>query len=135
VIIIELLPPPYRRLSYKIKELILSVRLTKAWGKKKILYVFLNKVYLGNGCFGVDAAARFYFGKTVQQLTIAEASQIAALVARPSKYNPFKNADRAQQRKILVLERMRRVEFITEEQYEEALNQKLVFRKQEQKNP
>ena len=135
LVIKEFLPNRRWTPSYEIKRIILKIRLEEAWGNKKFLYVFLTEVPLGHGCIGVDAAARFYFGKTLQQLTIAEAALIAGLVKSPTWYNPFKYVHRAQQRTDLILKRMCRVEFITEEQYEEALNQKLVFRKEEQKTP
>lgn len=127
--------PPFRgdRPFHRIRLAMLTIRLTKAWKRKKILYVFLKEVYLGNGCFGVDAAARFYFGKSVQQLTIAEAAQIAGLVKCAPLCDPFKYKKHPQQRKDYVLRRMHEGNFITKQQYKEALKQKLVFKKEEQK--
>src|SRR5208337_2635030 len=63
-----------RRSSRKIREIILALRLEKVWGKQKILYVYLNEIYLGEGAYGVEAAARGYFDKPVEHLTIAQAA-------------------------------------------------------------
>ncbi len=119
-----------RRFSRKIKEIILALRLEKVWGKQKILYVYLNEIYLGEGAYGVEAAARGYFDKPVEHLTIAEAALIAGLVASPTRFNPFKSEELARQRQLTVLSRMLKNGFITEEQYRQACTEPLNFKKE-----
>lgn len=122
-----------RRISRKIREIILALRLEKVWGKQKILYVYLNEIYLGEGAYGVEAAARGYFDKPVEHLTIAQAALIAGLVASPSRFNPFKNEKLARQRQLTVLSRMLKNGFVTEEQYREASTEPLNFKKELEK--
>ncbi len=119
-----------RRLSRKMKEIAVALKLDKAWGKQKILHVYLNDIYLGEGCYGVEAAARGYFDKPVEHLDIAEAALIAGLVAGPAIFNPFKSEERARQKQQAVLARMLKDGFITQEEYEKAKDEKLVFKKE-----
>ncbi len=119
-----------RRFSRKFKEIILASRIEKIWGKKKVLHVYLNEIYLGEGCYGVEAAARGYFDKPVERLTIAEAALIAGLPASPSRYNPFKSLELARQRQLTVLGRMLKSGFITEEQFARSKDENVVFRKE-----
>jgi penicillin-binding protein 1A len=109
-----------RKFSRKIKEIILAPRLEKVWGKQKILYVYLNEIYLGESSYGVEAASRCYFDKPVEHLTVAEAALIAGLVAGPARFNPFKNEEIARQKQATVLARMRRAGFLSEEEFQRA---------------
>lgn len=118
-----------RTFSRKFKEMILASRLEKVWGKEKILHVYLNEIYLGEGCYGVEAASRGYFDKPVEHLSTAQAALLAGLVASPARFNPFKSEELARQRQITVLGRMLRAGFINETEYEEAKTEPLVFRK------
>ena len=122
-----------RTFSRKFKEIILAYRLENNWGKNKILHVYLNEIYLGEGCYGVEAAARGYFDKPVEHLTVAEAALIAGLVASPARFNPFKNQDLARQRQLTVLGRMLKAGFINTEQYQKAKEEPLTFRKEDVK--
>ncbi len=119
-----------RTYSRKFKEVILASRLEKNWGKDKILHVYLNEIYLGEGCYGVEAAARGYFDKPVVHLTVAESAMIAGLVASPARFNPFKNQELARQKQLTVLGRMLKAGFITEEQYTKAREEPLNFTKE-----
>ena len=119
-----------KKISRKIREIILALRLEKEWGKKKVLHVYLNEIYLGEGNYGVEAAARGYFDKPVEHLTVAEAALIAGLVASPTRFNPFKNEELARQRQATVLSRMLKAGFITERQYREAGSETLHFKKE-----
>lgn len=119
-----------RKISRKIREMILARRVEEAWGKQQILHIFLNEIYLGDGCYGLEAAARNYFDKPVEHLTVAEGALIAGIVPAPAKFNPFKSEEQAQRRKKVVLDTMLKYAFITQEVYEKALVQKLVFRKE-----
>lgn len=109
-----------RKFSRKIKEIILAMQLEKVWGKQKILQVYLNEIYLGEHSYGVEAAARCYFDKPVEHLTVAEAALIAGLVAGPANFNPFKNEGVARQKQATVLARMLRAGFINDEEYQQA---------------
>ena len=108
----------YRR---KLKELILAVRLERELTKSEILTIYLNHVYLGHGAYGVGAAARTYFGKEVEDLTIAEAAMLAGLVASPTKYAPHNNMQLARDRQKYVLGHMVEDRYISQAEYTAAL--------------
>lgn len=108
----------YRR---KMKELILAVRLERELSKAEILAIYLNHIYLGHGAYGVGAAAQVYFGKEVEDLTVAEAAMLAGLVASPSKYAPHRNMTLARERQRYVLGHMRDDKYISDAEYEAAL--------------
>ena len=109
-----------RKFSRKIKEIILALQLEKVWAKQKILHVYLNEIYLGESSYGVEAAARCYFDKPVEHLSVAEAALIAGLVAGPARFNPFKNEEVARQKQATVLARMLKAGFINDEEYQKA---------------
>ena len=108
----------YRR---KAKEVILAVRLERELTKAEILSIYLNHVYLGHGAYGVGAAAETYFGKEVEDLTIAESAMLAGLVASPTKYAPHRNMQLARERQRYVLGHMREDHFISDAEYQAAL--------------
>ncbi len=114
--------------SRKIREAILAFRLEETLTKREILQLYLNEIYLGKGAYGIEAAARNYFGKNSRDLTIAEAALIAGLVPNPSKYAPHRNLDAALSRRASVLEGMLRNNFITEGQYRRAMADRPDFR-------
>lgn len=91
----------------KMRELLLSVRVEQTFSKRTILEMYLNRVYLGHGSYGIRAASQVYFGKDVEELNIAEAAMLAGLVQRPSDYSPLKHLNKAKSRQRYVLERMR----------------------------
>lgn len=109
----------YRR---KLIEIFTTFRIEQELTKQEILALYLNKMFLGQRAYGVGAAAEVYFGKTVDQLTLPELSLIAGTFRLPSRDNPVANADLARQRRAYVLRRMREKEFITQDQYDIALN-------------
>jgi penicillin-binding protein 1A len=90
----------------KIKEALLALRIEQAYSKDRIFELYLNEIYLGLGSYGVAAAALTYFDKPVNQLTIAEAAYLAALPKAPENYNPFRNKERAQERRNWVVDRL-----------------------------
>ena len=100
----------------KIKELIIAYRLEKTLPKDEILEMYLNNIYLGEGAYGVAAAAEVYFNKNVENLTLPEAALIAGLPQAPSLYSPYQNMEYAKNRRLQVLERMVKMGYITEEQ-------------------
>ncbi len=95
-------------LSYerKIKEALLALRIEQAYSKDRIFELYLNEIYLGLGSYGVAAAALNYFDKAVNELTIAEAAYLAALPKAPENYNPFRDTDRAVERRNWVIDRL-----------------------------
>ena len=95
-----------KSINRKIKEAILSYRITQVFSKNKILELYLNEIYLGARSYGVASAALNYFNKPLEFLTIEEAAFLAALPQAPSYYNPYKNNDRALSRRNWVIERM-----------------------------
>lgn len=119
-----------RSFARKIREIILAQRLEKVWGKEKVLHIYLNEIYLGEGNYGVEAAARGYFDKPVEHLSIAEAALIAGLVASPARFNPHKSEELARQRQLTVLGRMLKTGFITQEDYINAKAEQLVIRRE-----
>ena len=109
----------YRR---KLVEIFTTFRIEQELNKQEILALYLNKMFLGQRAYGVGAAAEVYFGKTVEQLTLPEIALIAGTFRLPSRDNPVANADFARQRRAYVLRRMHEKEFITQDQYDIALN-------------
>lgn len=105
----------------KMKEVILAYRLERELTKAEILSIYLNHVYLGHGAYGVAAAAETYFGKEVEDLTIAEAALLAGLVASPSRYAPHRNMELARERQRYVLGHMRDDKYISDAEYQAAL--------------
>lgn len=93
----------------KAKEVILAVRIERELSKQEILTIYLNQVFLGKQSYGVAAAAATYFGKAVENVTLAEAALLAGLVAAPSEYAPHRHFSKARTRQVYVLRRMREV--------------------------
>ena len=95
-----------RSFERKIREMLLSFRIEAAYSKDKILELYLNEIYLGLGTYGVASAALHYYGKSVHELTVAEAAYLAALPKAPSTLHPFRNTERALERRAYVIDRM-----------------------------
>ncbi len=125
---------PERTFSRKIKEAILSIRIEKTLDKKQILYLYLNQIYLGNSAYGVEAAAKAYFGKSVRDMTLAECAMMGGLAKAPSAHNPKKNLKRALERRSYVLGRMLKDGYITQEQHDQAANAELKLASSENSN-
>ncbi|MDR2727445.1 MAG: transglycosylase domain-containing protein, partial [Deltaproteobacteria bacterium] len=123
----SLLLTPERSYTRKLQEAILAYRLEKHLTKNEILTIYLNHIFLGANAYGVEAAARTYFGKHVHELTWAECALIAGLPAAPSAYNPYRFPDAARDRQKHVLFRLRECNWITEAEHTEALAQSLVY--------
>ncbi|RLB02380.1 MAG: penicillin-binding protein [Deltaproteobacteria bacterium] len=120
-----------RTLSRKIKELILAHRIERHLSKDEILYIYLNQIYLGHGNYGVGAAAEDYFGKSVEDLNLAEMALLAGLPRAPEFYSPLRNFERAKRRQAYVLKRMVEEGYITEEEAEEAYMTPLHIRRRD----
>ncbi len=112
-----------RTLPRKIREAILAVRLELVFTKDEILEMYLNQIYYGHGSYGVEAAARTYFGRGVANITIAECAMIASLPKAPNHYSPYKDPERAQKRRNHAIRRMAYLSFITREEGESAINE------------
>jgi penicillin-binding protein 1A len=112
---------PDRTIKRKIQELVLAFWLEAEYSKDEIIEMYLNRVYLGSGAYGVDAAARRYFGKSARLLTIAEAATIAGLLKAPSRYSPARNPDLAEDRAQLVLAAMHEENYINADEAKNAI--------------
>ncbi|HXX56888.1 MAG TPA: penicillin-binding protein 1A [Thermodesulfovibrionales bacterium] len=111
---------PERSMKRKIKEIALSIQIEKHYTKDEILGLYLNQAYFGTRAYGIEAAAQTYFGKTIHELTIGESALLASLPKAPSFFSPFKNPERARERRSVVLKQMLEHKFITRKEYEEA---------------
>ena len=111
----------------KIKELQVAAQIEKTISKDKILEMYLNNVYLGSGAYGVKGAARIYFNKNLNQLTLPEMALIAGLPQAPSVYSPYNNKKLAEQRRNQVLLRMYKMKYIDKKTYEEAKKAPIVL--------
>ena len=109
----------------KIYEMLLAWKIEQNLTKDQILEVYMNQIYLGQRAYGFSSAAQIYFGKKLQDITVAEAAMLAGLPKAPSTYNPVVNPKRATVRQQYILLRMRQLGYITEEQYQQALKEPL----------
>lgn len=109
-----------KTISRKVREIFLALRIERELSKPEILTLYLNKIFLGQRAYGVGAAAEVYFGKTVDDLTVAEAATIAGLPKAPSRDNPVASPERALSRRAYVLRRMLETGFIDEESLQRA---------------
>jgi penicillin-binding protein 1A len=107
----------------KFNEILLSFRIEEELSKEEILSLYTNKIYMGNRAYGVGAAAQVYYGKTLDELSLAEIATIAGLPKAPSRYNPLANSERAMVRRNWILGRMLSLGNIDEAQYEAAINE------------
>ncbi len=114
----------------KIQELILSVEIERRFTKDQIFWMYLNQIPYGSNAYGIEAATKLYFGKSATELTTAESATLASLIQRPSYYSPYgSHAEDLLIRKDMMLGRMKDLGFITEEGYQLAKAEKLVFKK------
>ncbi|NEQ95126.1 MAG: penicillin-binding protein 1A [Cyanothece sp. SIO2G6] len=111
---------PERTISRKVAEAVLSLRLEQIFTKTQILEMYLNQVYWGHNTYGVETAAQSYFNKSAADLSLAEAAMMAGLIQAPETYSPFINYEVSKQRQAIVLQRMRSLNWITQDEYETA---------------
>ncbi|MDR3078552.1 MAG: PBP1A family penicillin-binding protein [Rickettsiales bacterium] len=123
-----------KTIERKIKEAILAVRVTRDFGKDKILELYLNHIFLGNNSYGVAAAALTYFGKSLDELSLEDAALLASLPKSPGKINPVKNYQKTMERRNWVLDRMRKDGQLEEERYRVALGNPIELRKPEKRD-
>ncbi|MGB5592101.1 MAG: penicillin-binding protein 1A [Gammaproteobacteria bacterium] len=112
-----------KTISRKVREIFLALRIEHEMSKQEILTLYLNAIFLGQRAYGVGAAAEVYFGKTVDQLSLAESATIAGLPKAPSRDNPVSSVERATQRRAYVLRRMLETGSIDRQQLEQAMEQ------------
>ncbi len=112
---------PEKSYIRKIREIFLSLRIERELSKEEILELYFNKILLGHRAWGVGAAAEVYYGKSVDELTLAETATIAGLPKAPSSDNPITSPDRARARRAYVLRRMLELGHISEPEYDEAM--------------
>ncbi|MGB9887274.1 MAG: PBP1A family penicillin-binding protein [Moorellales bacterium] len=120
---------PEKTLKRKIQEAIMALQLERLYTKQEILEFYLNEIYFGHGAYGVQAAAKTYFNKNVEDLNLAEAAMLAGLIKSPGTYTPLKedNLPRAKERQAQVLDNMVRYGYISREEAEQAKQAPLSF--------
>ncbi len=116
-----------KKVGRKIQEMMRAIQLEKKLSKDEILELYLNSFYLGQGCNGIKSAALYYFDKDVGELTIAEGASLVGITQYPSLYDPLVNPDKNKEKQELVLAKMLEHEYITQEEYDDAIAEELVF--------
>ena len=111
----------------KFREMLMALNLEQHYDKDTIIEAYLNTLYLGNGCYGVKTASEKYFGKDIKDLNCAECAAIASITQFPTKYNPLLNPENNKKRQLECLRKMKASGKITEEEYNEACDYKLIF--------
>nr|WP_238528306.1 penicillin-binding protein 1A [Acetonema longum] len=114
-------------LKRKLQEAILALQIERHYTKSEIMEMYLNQIYFGAGAYGVQAAAQVYFGKNVENLSVAESAMLAGIPKSPNYYSPFNNPKIAKERQITVLEQMERYGFIDGETAQKAAKTELKF--------
>jgi penicillin-binding protein 1A len=109
----SILLSPERSLTRKIREAILAFKIERYLSKDEILFLYLNQIYLGHGAYGIGSAAENYFGKSVEELNLAESALLAGLAQAPSKYSPYHHPEQALRRQTYILNRMVEQGFIS----------------------
>jgi penicillin-binding protein 1A len=123
----SLLLSPEKSFARKIKEAILAQRIERYLTKSEILEIYLNQIYLGEGAYGIEAAARTYFGKGAPELSLAEGAVLAGLPKAPSLYSPVRHPERARKRQVYVLDRMVERGYASSDEAEDAKKAPLTF--------
>ena len=116
---------PEQTISRKIKEIFLALELESNVGKEEIFELYVNRVFLGNRSYGIEAAANTYFNKSLENLSIDESATIAAIAQLPSRINPVKNPRRTLQRRNWILSRMFILGYISDEEYKSAISNEI----------
>lgn len=109
----------------KIKEVALAQKIENKYTKDQILELYLNIIYFGNNCYGIESAANYYFSKNAKDLSVEEAAMLAGLIKSPAKYSPIKNYDNSLKRRNLVLSEMNKDGLLSTEEYNRAKNSKI----------
>ncbi|MBU2572619.1 MAG: PBP1A family penicillin-binding protein [Elusimicrobia bacterium] len=112
---------PERTVTRKIKEIFLALQIERNFSKAEILQLYLTQIYFGSGVYGVQSAAKLYFGKDVSEMTLAECALLAGLIPSPERFSPFSSHGKARLRRYLVLQRMLSERYITAKEMEAAV--------------
>lgn len=116
-------------LERKVKEILISIELTNKYTKEDILEFYCNDIYFANGYYGINAAARGYFNKNIDELSLAQIAYICSIPNRPTYYDPFVNKDNAINRQQKILNDMFELGYINEKEYKNALNEEIILEK------
>lgn len=114
-----------KTINRKLKEMKLARALEKKYSKEEILSLYLNSIYFGHSAFGIENAAQYYFGIRAAQLDVAQSAMLAGIVRSPNRYSPFRDAERCLTRRNLVLSLMLEQGYLSQEEYETALQEPL----------
>ncbi|TSC61158.1 MAG: 1A family penicillin-binding protein, partial [Parcubacteria group bacterium Gr01-1014_107] len=120
-----------KRISRKIKEWVLAIKLENFLTKEQILALYLNEIPYGGNIYGVEEASQTFFNKHASEITLTEAAYLAALPKAPTFYSPYRNRDELEDRKNLILKEMLKNNFISQEEFEKASREEIVFRPRE----
>ena len=112
----------------KIKEAITAYRIERKYTKDEILELYLNQIYFGEGTWGIQDAAKMYFDKDIQDITLAEAALLAGLPKAPTHYSPFQHEDKAKERRNLILSLLYDQKYLDQNEYEKAVSEEIVLR-------
>lgn len=125
-----------RSIKRKVQEAWRAMELERNVSKEQILEIYMNLIYMGENCYGVQSASKTYFGKDVKDLTLAECASLAGITNLPGKYDPFttKGRENNLKRQKIILKEMLDLEFITQEEYDEAVKQEIVFAESNKRN-
>src|SRR5437762_3629852 len=122
------LPLGGRTLSRKLLEAMVAFRIERQFTKQQILELYVNRIYFGTGCYGVETASQLYFGKSASKLNLSEAALLAGLIRSPNRFSPLKNPEGAAMQRNAVLDRMVSLKKITPAEAEQAKLAKIVTR-------
>ena len=118
-----------RTISRKLNEILLALRIEQELSKEEIMELYVNKIYLGNRAYGVAAAAQVYYGKSLDEISLAQYAMLASLPKAPSTTNPLSAPDRAQARRDWILGRMLELDYISRQEWQEAVAQPVTARR------
>ncbi len=116
---------PEKTLGRKFKEAALSIQIERRYSKNEILSLYLNQIYLGQGCYGVETASQTYFGKSVNKLSLAEAAMLAGLPKGPNLFSPFHDPEKARIRRDTILQQMFERNILTKQEWDQAKEEPL----------
>ena len=122
---------PEKTFSRKLREIMLAIKIETVLSKDEILELYLNQIYFGEGAYGIQVAAKTYFGKEIGEISLEEAAFLAGLPKAPTQYSPYRRPKQARLRQQVVLKRMREEGYITEAQYKRARASGLVFKEKD----
>lgn len=125
-----------RSIKRKVQEAWRAIELERNISKEQILEIYMNLIYMGENCYGVQSASQTYFGKDVKDLSLAECASLAGITNLPGKYNPFtaKGRENNLKRQKIILKEMLDLEFITQAEYDKAVKEEIVFAESNKRN-